>query len=546
MISQEGIDRNFQFLVLEVRRQIETTSRLLRGPSEGMLRSVLSRDNYTDTLKSLIEKRCISYFRHSDTIDKRSANLVTAINVATTNLERIADFCVNVATKVHDLSDPEFIKQFDYQPYFDELLTALPLVGEAFREVDTGSALRICQVENVLDDLYQADYDRISNELQSGENVNDLLACLYISHYLERMGDAMLNIGEALLFAATGEKLKLHDYMRLRDTITARAPDRSVSDLGLDFAWETRSGCRIAKVEDKAVAGKELEAIFKKGHLSKLRKERENIARWEELMPGLPPKVLEFREGEKDAALLLEFLDGFTLRDLIFDGKKSRIENAMTSLEQALRTVWLNTKKDQSVNAGFVNQISARIDDVLRLHPDFATACCEVGSLSIASLEELLARAGEVERRLDAPFTVLAHGDLNTDNIIYNEDEDRIHLIDLYRSCETDYVQDLSVFLVSNFRVPVFEGQIRDVLNRVTLRGYEFVRSFATEMKDATFTKRLMLGLARSFITSTRFEFDADFAKAMYMRAVYLLEKIIAGADGPPGTTELSTDVLVY
>jgi hypothetical protein len=507
---------------------------------------VLSRDNYTDTLKNLIEKRCISYFRHRTTIDKFSANLVTAINVATTNLERIADFCVNVATKVHEMSDPAFIKRFDFRPYFDELLTALPLVGEAFRDVNTGAALRICQAENLLDELYQADYDRISKALQSGKHVNDLLACLYISHYLERMGDALLNIGEALLFAATGEKLKLHDYVRLRDTLSARAPGVSVGECALDFAWETRSGCRIAKVEDKSAAGKELEAIFKKGHLSKLRKERENIALWEEVMPGLPPKVLEFREAEKDAALLLEFLDGFTLRDLIFDGQESLIADAMACLERTLRTVWRATKQDRPVNACFIDQVVARIEDVLRLHPDFATTCFEVGSLSVASLEELLAKAREVECRFDAPFTVLAHGDLNTDNIIYNIDENKIHLIDLYRSSQTDYVQDLSVFLVSNFRVPVFEGQIRDVLNRVTLRAYEFARSFAAEMKDESFSARLMLGLARSFITSTRFEVDGDFAKAMCMRAVYLLEKIIAGAEDHPRTFELSADVLVY
>jgi tRNA A-37 threonylcarbamoyl transferase component Bud32 len=394
--------------------------------------------------------------------------------------------------------------------------------------------------------LYQADYERTEVALQSGQNVSDQLACLYISHYLERMGDALLNVGEALLFAATGEKLKFHDYVRLRETLSTRVPDVPVTECGLDFAWETRSGCRIAKVEDKSTAGAELEAIFKKGHLSKLRKERENIARWEDVMPGLPPKVLEFREGEKDAALLLEFLEGFTLRDLIFDGQDARIAEAMACLEGTLRTVWRATKHDQPVSPGFIDQVASRIDDVLRLHPDFATACCEVGSLSLASLEELLEEARNVERRFNAPFTVLAHGDLNTDNIIYNHDENKIHLIDLYRSSETDYVQDLSVFLVSNFRIPVFEGPTRDVLNRVTLRGYEFGLAFAAEMNDETFTERLMLGLARSFITSTRFEVDADFAKAMYMRAVYLLEKMIAGAPDRPGPPELSMDVLVY
>lgn len=548
MISHEGIDRNFRFLVVEVRRQVETVFKLLANPSDTLIRSVLSRDNYTDTLKSLIAKKCISFYRHAVTIDEQSANRVTAINVATTNLERIADFCGNIAVRVRRLRDRAFLDQFDFAPYSAVLADAILLVEEAMRTLNTTVALRVCRAEESLDQLYNADFNRIREALQTGEDVDDLLSCLYIFHYLERMGDSLLNIGEAILFAATGEKLKLHEYLRLRDALSARDPSLGMSDYAFDFDLETRSGCRIGLVHEKTdAAGSEADAIFKKGHADKIRKERANIARWEELEPGLPPRVLEFRDGDADAALLLEFLDGYTLRDLVLNAERPNVDRAIEHLQTTLRHVWRATRRDEPVNAGFMRQTLSRLEDVFRLHPRFRSPSREIGTVAIASLADLIKSAAEIEETLSAPFTVLVHGDLNGDNVIYNHREDRIHLIDLYRTHESDWLQDITVLLVSNFRLPVPSGgAIREALNHAILRIYDFARDFAADQQDRTYGARLALGLARSLITSTRFEIDETFAGEMYDRAVYLLEKIVSLPPEKIDAFQPSSEVLIY
>ena len=545
MITYEGIDRNFGFLVLEVRRQLESTHQLMDQPGDALTRSILSRDNYIDTLKSLIEKKCISYFRHTPTIDRHSANLVTAIGVATSNLERIADFCVNIVTHVGKLTNHDVLERFAWRAYFDELFIVIGMVTDSFASPDTSAALRICRSEQVLDDLFQRDTDLIRTALRTGEDTDDLLACLYVFHYLERISDSMLNIGEAVLLAATGEKLKLHEYLRLQEALGMAVPGTDIDDYKIDVAWETRSGCRIAKIEEKDEEG-DLEAIFKKGHASKLRRERANIAMWDDVMPGLPPKVLEFREDEEDATLLLEFLDGYTLRDMLVNGEPETISMAMGHLERALRTCWLATRENKPVQAKFIEQARGRLDEVLRLHPSFDGAALRVGSLVVQSLRELLDEAREIEESMAAPFTVLIHGDLNTDNIIYAHRNQRIHFIDLHRSRPFDYVQDVSVFLVSNFRMPVFESSVRETLDEVTQRFYLFAKEFAARNEDDTFSARLALGLARSFVTSTRFEVDPQFAQVMYQRCVYLLESIIRHRDKPWSTYVLREDLLSY
>jgi hypothetical protein len=103
-----------------------------------------------------------------------------------------------------------------------------------------------------------------------------------------------------------------------------------------------------------------------------------------------------------------------------------------------------------------------------------------------------------------------------------------VHFIDLHRSRRLDYVQDVSVFLVSNHRLQVFSAPVRKRIDRVTVRFFEFAESFAHSAEDKTFEARLAFGLARSFATSTRFVLDEEFAKSMFLRARYLLERLLA------------------
>ncbi len=544
MITYEGVDRNFEFLVLEVCRQIDTTRMLMAEPSEALIRNVLSRDNYTDTLKTLIEKKCIAFYRHARKLDRSSANLATAITVSTANLERIADFCVNIAVRIRSLGDKKWLSEFAFEDYFAKLQDVTPQISEAMTSLDTRLALRLCAAEASLDAYYHRDFARIRDELGTGQDTDDLLNCLYIAHYLERMGDALLNIGESILFAITGEKLKLHEYNKLRDAIQAQRPEADVGDFSIDFSWETRSGSRIAKLEDKDDG--ESEAIFKKGHADKLRKERENIQRWNDVIPGLPPRVLEFRDGDEDAALLLEFLDGYTLRDVILSGDKASIDETVTVLENTLQTAWRATRTEEPIHAGYMRQTMKRLDEVFRIHPEFVNACISIGSLSVASLEELVSRSREAEESVRAPFTVLIHGDLNSDNVIYNQHERKMHVIDLYRTKYSDYVQDISTLLVSNFRLPVLDGEIRNMLNHVNLRVFDFGQRFAKDHGDETFMLRVAFGLARGLITSTRFEFDTEFAGDMYSRAVYLLEKLIPLSPDQHKSFTICPEVVIY
>jgi hypothetical protein len=233
---------------------------------------------------------------------------------------------------------------------------------------------------------------------------------------------------------------------------------------------------------------------------------------------------------------------------VVLTGAPEIAANATFILEQTVHQLWSDTRSDIPVQAGHVKQLRARLEDVYRMHPRFRTPAMNMCGKPIADFEQLLDRVEALEKEFPAPFAVFIHGDFNINNIVYNHEEQRIHYIDLHRSRDQDYVQDVSVFLLSNFRMPVLDTRMRDRLDRVMREFLSFSRAFAAEKGDEVFEPRLALGLLRSFITSSRFEFNQRFASEMYKRGVFLMHKLIAHSDAglPWKEFRLPESVLIY
>ena len=116
--------------------------------------------------------------------------------------------------------------------------------------------------------------------------------------------------------------------------------------------------------------------------------------------------------------------------------------------------------------------------------------------------------------------------------MIFDPVAGKIRFIDLHRSRYMDYVQDVSVFMVSNYRLQVLDRATRARIGGVAVAMHQMAEKFARRQKDGTYHYRLALGLARSFASSTRFVVDEDHARRMLLRARYILETALAVPEG--------------
>lgn len=528
MQTFDGIRENLNFIVMETQKQLSATRAFLGSQHQGDISKILSRDDYIDNLKVIIEEQCYAKINGNKGLSRADINQARAIQAISVNLERIADYCINILQQTRYLQDPAFLGTFGYEDLIIEVIWAAGRITEVLDTGDLNSALDICKAEHEVDLMYKANFDRIMDMLRTGKSVENLITTLFIFRYLERMGDSVLNIGEAIVFAIVGEKIKIEQFQSLRENLSNTTLSRSLAGIDIKGYWGTRSGCRISKVEAQERDSEQPRGIiFKEGSASKIRAEYESLGEWRKLYPALVPEVLSFQEGRDTASMMVQFLPGKTLDEIFLNADGELTEHVLGTVTETLRRVWAETMQDEPADIDYMQQLADRLGRIREVHPRFFKLGQDLAGTAVHSSDRLLAECSGIERAIQSPFSVRIHGDCNVGNLLFDFDEDIIRFIDVYRSRQADYVQDVSVFLVSNFRIPVFHDALRGNLNRAIEGFHGFAREFAADHADGLFDVRLALALARSFYTSTRFEYNDKFAKEMFLRAHYLMEKLI-------------------
>lgn len=537
MTIETKANQDIHFLLIEVMGQVATTGLYLSSFDQTHELRVLEREIYIDNLKVTVENGYFSLILTQPDRGQNEVNRARAVHVISTNLQQISSFSVNIVRQVAYLFDRSLWLTFDARSMFDLIENCLEQVLPALDNKDIGLALSICHCEYEIDRLYLKHFNRIMAELRNGEATESYVTILFIFRYLERIGDALLKIGEAVLFAVLGEKIRIRQFEALQQTLAKSDMDISLDRLSLQSYWGTRSGCNISKVANdptRVAAGPAKQAIFKTGSLKKIELEKENLDKWQGIAPGLAPRVLTFhREDESTGALLVEFFSGNNLQEIVLGDNGNLMSSALKALFRLLgENIWPSTKSIGAMETSYMNQVLKRLDSILQVH-SYLRRQQTLGGLEVDSTATLVEKCMRIERLLPAPFSVFIHGDFNANNIIYDENTDTIHFIDVHRSKCADYIQDVAVYLISNFRLPVFESPGRDQINMAIRDFYGFAKKFAHEHNDHTFNVRLAIALARSFYTSTRFQLNSGFVKEMVMRANFLLEKVIVFNEGP-------------
>jgi thiamine kinase-like enzyme len=413
---------------------------------------------------------------------------------------------------------------FDLKVYYKVINRTLDIILPALTGHDLNLAQEICDNEDLLDDLYDTSFEVIRSNLRQGKQVDDMLCALFITRYLERVGDSFLNIGEAILDIHVGEKMGIKQFRFLRRGLESLNIDISSENVDFLPIMNTRSGSRVAKIVKEEDDGDRQVVFYKEGIQEKIDQEVKGLQLWQSLYPGRTPAVLWHASRSDRSTILLEHIEGSDMMEILLN-QRHRVNLSIKLLCTSLRDLWQSSKKNKSVRTNYIDQLVNRRSDVKWVHEH------------IFELEEdlgvMLVEAKKMERTIGAPFSTLVHGDFNVDNIIFPVDNQSLFYIDVHRSGYGDYTQDVSVFLVSNFRIPIFSKDIRQRLNEVNVQVYEEALRFAKKNDDTFFEIRLALGLFRSLVTSTRFLFQKKFSTEMFQRATMILREVLDCKDKP-------------
>lgn len=540
MITYNALIENIHLLIVEVDKQLNDLRVHLTKDKKVSMSKINIREDYIDSLKSVILKKTYRLISLEQENNETAINNLMVYSTIASNLEKIGDYIENIIAQNQYFKSKEFLYNFDIEKYFIEIFGALEFLKICLENQDNNLAIKICNSENKIDEHYAKDFKAIVKLLKKNtDQTGDLLTVLFIVRYFERIGDAFLNIGEALISKTVGTRIKISHFHAINENFDTDEVD--IKNVG----EETRSGCTIEKITNPDSKNEKLvEVIFKEGRKEKLIEEKEQVEQWLKIFPGTAPKVINYQEHEETGLLLTEFVHGKNFQEILVAGQMPVLVKSFKKFISTLKANWDQTKQDLAIEPNHCKQLLKRIGNVYLVHPLIERQCSIIGTHNNLKIEDLVKKCQVIEEKVQPEFSVFIHGDMNNDNFIYNDEEDKIFFIDLHRSRRMDYTQDVSVFLVSNFRIPFFETVIREKINSVNENFFKFACNYAEENSDETFQYRLAFGLARSFITSCRFSKNYKHVRTMFLRGKFIFNQLL-NYQGKPEDFKVSIDLLL-
>ena len=534
---------NFKFLLIEVENQLSLLMNYFLTEHPNLARRIIDRMGYVYTLSMRIQTASLAYQ------DKDSQNPSSALERRTwlqvaLELDKISQLAKKSVEQASFFSPQHQIKLQEFCPLIEKVFNSMKTIEEALEKNDSHLAMQLSLTETQLDKGYQKLLKHFTLELKKKSHTEDLITALFIAQLIEQMGDSLLKIGEAILSSTLGQPMDFQRFEGLQNNLLDWSKtSKKLSDLNsfnLKPVAQTRSGSVISSIQYKAPKKKKQRLIFKDGESRKLQEEVEGVERWHRVHPGVAPKVYTFHQTGNTASVLIEHLQGLTFEQIVLNGSLQLLGSSMKAFKLKLYEIWNATqRKKKTLPAGFIQQIRKRLPDVYAVHPDFRQSDSQIGHCKLMGFTSLLSQCESLEQNIPVPFYVFIHGDFNLDNILFTPKTKKIQFIDLHRSTYQDYIQDVSVFMISNYRLQVMDPALRLRLGKQACDMYKIAKSYAMEHDDKWFEWRLALGLARSFVTSTRFIMDKTLAKRMFLRSHFILRLLLLANNQKPNSLAL-------
>ena len=495
----------------------------LKQGDKALAQNVIEKDDQIDALNAHIVDRCFDLIEQGK-LPKPEVLSLRGYVRASTNLEKLADYGVNIAKQTLHLKDncqtPHWVPIETLTSIID---SGLKMGLEALFQKDIELAQDVCSFEVRLDEIYQHGVDALFEEARRVglTEENFPITYLFVLKYAENMGDVLANLGELGVYTVLGEKIKVHQLMHIREAL-----EKSTVS-GMQALWGGKSGARVFLVEQDGPR----RVVLKEGDRRKISEEAQKIDDWQKVYPGVVPKLtIEQYFGDREI-LVTEYLQGKTFEEILFFGDFELKRRSLERILEVLRALWQSTMRKAKPSTRYVPQLIKRLKEVHAFYPELQ----EVRKHSFSfcgkaspSLREILKKAALLEEEVLPPFEVWIHGDFNSNNVFFDSRTEGVKFIDVHRSDYGDYIQDIATIIVSNIRNPLLSTYLKEDLAFVNESLERFAEAFGSAYNDPHVKRRLMVALGRVFITSSRVVNQLELAKKLYLLGILHLERFLA------------------
>jgi len=190
-------------------KSIEKSIEALKDSNLTLAKQVIKQDTSLDKLEIKIDKECIKILV---TKQPTASNLrfILAMLKVNTDLERIGDLAVNIASETVRLKGEIFVKPLIDIPRMAEI--GIGMIKDAFRaitEKKSSLANQVISRDDEIDKLnLQIHRELFSYMVENNKSISQALRLIFVAKSLERIGDHVTNIAERAIYYIEGVDIR--------------------------------------------------------------------------------------------------------------------------------------------------------------------------------------------------------------------------------------------------------------------------------------------------------------------------------------------------
>ncbi len=204
-IQMSALKHRVLDLGVEVGGTLHEGVEALRTRDRALAEAIVSHDADINQTRYEIEEACYTLIATQQPLASDLREIISILLIAI-ELERIADYGKNLGEIVVRMGDEPLLKPLVDIPRMSDLTQdMLQQALEAFATNDPGLAKEVIARDDVIDALYvQVFRELMTFVVEDPRTVTRALHLLFAAHNLERAADRVTNIGERVIYAATG------------------------------------------------------------------------------------------------------------------------------------------------------------------------------------------------------------------------------------------------------------------------------------------------------------------------------------------------------
>jgi len=173
---------------------------------------LMINDDIVDAMEREIEDKAIRLIAMQQPLAVDLRNIFTTTKIVT-DLERMADYAVDVAKITVKLKDEKYIKELVDIPRMAKIVILMIKDSlDAYVAGDIQKAFEVCKRDDQVDLIYKEVFDELLKLMfENQATVNQATQFLFICKWLERIADHTTNICEWTIYLVTGEKINLNE-----------------------------------------------------------------------------------------------------------------------------------------------------------------------------------------------------------------------------------------------------------------------------------------------------------------------------------------------